>query len=355
MDVVLEGVTCQFGGNPAVHDIDLTIAEGEFMALVGPSGAGKTTLLRVIAGLQPDFSGRLSIGGRDMTGTAARDRNVGFVFQNYALFRHMTVRQNVAFGLSVLPRSRRPGRQEIAARVRELLQLVQIEQLAGRYPNQLSGGQQQRVALARALATGPGLLLLDEPFGALDPLIRKDIRTWLRGLHTRLGLTSILVTHDQEEAMDVADRLAVLRGGRLEQVGTPADLERQPVTAFVHRFLGETVSFSAITGGGFPQIAGPWAKHVRRLPPCAGEGAAVTLSIRPYEIGLVADEAAGASVVGLRPCGAYDRYQLRAAGEAAQLEALLPSTGTTFGIGSRVALDLTCARIFPGGHMDTGG
>ena len=204
-----------------MRGIDLDVSKGEFLALVGPSGAGKTTLLRIIAGLKPNHSGDLRIGMRDVTHVPARARNIGFVFQNYALFAHMSVAENVAFGLRVRPRHRRPDRRAIAGRVRELLELVQVGDLAARRPAQLSGGQRQRVALARALAIEPELLLLDEPFGALDPLVRKEIRTWLRGLHDRLGLTSIMVTHDHGEAMEIADRIALLRDGALEQVGTP--------------------------------------------------------------------------------------------------------------------------------------
>jgi sulfate/thiosulfate transport system ATP-binding protein len=250
MTVTLQNLTQRYGATPSLHAIDLTVRPGEFLALVGPSGAGKTTVLRVIAGLESRYEGRLLIGGEDMAGIPARHRNIGFVFQNYALFRHMTVAENVAFGLRVRGRPR----AAIASRVAELLELVQIPHLAQRRPAQLSGGQQQRVALARALATEPRLLLLDEPFGALDPLVRAEIRTWLRGLHDRLGLTSIFITHDQEEAVELADRVAVMRGGRILQLDTPEALEAHPADPFVFEFLGPTLGFDGIVQDGLLHI-----------------------------------------------------------------------------------------------------
>jgi sulfate transport system ATP-binding protein len=222
------------------------VADGEFLALLGPSGSGKTTLLRVLAGLEFVDSGEVAIGGRSMRNVPARERGVGFVFQHYALFRHMTVARNVAFGLEVRPRHLRPPAAEIRARVRSLLEMMGIAELAGRYPEQVSGGQRQRVALARALAIEPRLLLLDEPFGALDAKVRKNLRVWLRELHDRMGLTSIFVTHDQAEAMAMAmaDRVAVLRAGRIDQVDTPAKLSAAPATAFVREFLGGDDAFA---------------------------------------------------------------------------------------------------------------
>ena len=347
MDVRLERLSCRFGATPAVHEIDLAVAEGEFLALVGPSGAGKTTLLRILAGLQEASDGRLWIGGRDMSRVPARARNIGFVFQNYALFEHMTVAANVGFGLRVQPRARRPARSVIAARVAELLELVQVTELARRYPAQLSGGQRQRVALARALATSPGLLLLDEPFGALDPLIRKDIRTWLRGLHDRLGLTSIMVTHDQEEALGIADRIAVMRGGRIEQEGTPASLEAHPASAFVHRFLGEAYGFSAhVDAGGIALDDPALADSVAALPEPGDVRGAANLSIRPHEIEL-RPAPDGALVEGIGEVGAYCRIALRLAGGSV-IHVLVPLSAARPRIGMTCRLDMSAAKVFHG-------
>nr|WP_321985776.1 ABC transporter ATP-binding protein [uncultured Lichenicoccus sp.] len=337
--VELAGISCLFGQTPAIRHIDLSVPQGEFLALVGPSGAGKTTLLRVIAGLEPGYTGRLSIGTRDVTRVPARERNIGFVFQSYALFGHMSVRENVAFGLRVRPWRRRPDRRTIGLRVRELLELVQVAHLADRKPAQLSGGQRQRVALARALAIEPELLLLDEPFGALDPLVRKDIRSWLRGLHDRLGLTSILVTHDQGEAIEVADRIALLRDGALEQVGTPEQLDRHPVNAFVHQFLGESVRFEAtITNGR----AVPRGLEASSLPVALPDGPGV-VSIRPYEIGLQGGDGPG-TVLFARRIGAFTRYEVDVAGRV--IEALAPAVDVPLSPGARCCIDLSRAHVF---------
>jgi sulfate/thiosulfate transport system ATP-binding protein len=239
MTVTLSGVGKMFGDVRALHDISLTIADREFLALLGPSGSGKTTLLRALAGLEFIDSGEMFINGRAMEAVPARQRGVGFVFQQYALFRHMSVARNVAFGLQVMPRGRRPSARDIRARVQNLLDLMEIGDLSSRYPDQISGGQRQRVALARALAIEPALLLLDEPFGALDAKVRKSLRVWLRQMHDRIGLTSIFVTHDQSEAMEMADRVAVMQGGQIAQIDTPARLRAQPATPFVRAFLDE--------------------------------------------------------------------------------------------------------------------
>ncbi len=226
-----------FGATTALDGLNLSIGGGEFLALLGPSGSGKTTLLRVLAGLEFVNAGSIEIDGRPIQGVPARQRRIGLVFQHYALFRHMTVARNVAFGLEVRPRKDRPSAAAIRARVEELLDLMEIPELADRYPEQISGGQRQRVALARALAIEPKLLLLDEPFGALDAKVRRNLRVWLRGLHDRMGLTSIFVTHDQAEALEMADRVAVLRAGRIEQVDTPERLYAKPANEFVREFL----------------------------------------------------------------------------------------------------------------------
>jgi sulfate transport system ATP-binding protein len=239
MSLVIEAVGKKFERFPALKGVSLTAPKGCFMALLGPSGSGKTTLLRILGGLEFADVGHITFDGLDWLALPARERRAGFVFQQYALFRHMTVARNIAFGLQVRPRKTRPPRAEIARRVEELLSLVQLEGLGGRYPSQLSGGQRQRVALARALAIEPRMLLLDEPFGALDAKVRKDLRQWLRGLHNRLGLTTIFVTHDQEEALETADLVAVMNLGRIEQIGTPQELRNAPATPFVADFLSD--------------------------------------------------------------------------------------------------------------------
>jgi sulfate/thiosulfate transport system ATP-binding protein len=237
------GVTKRFGSFVAIEQVNLHVDNGELVALLGPSGSGKTTLLRVIGGLDVPDEGRILFDGADSTNRRAGDRRVGFVFQHYALFRHMSVFENIAFGLRVRPRTTRPSRDEISDRVHRLLELVQLEAMADRLPSQLSGGQRQRVALARALAVEPEVLLLDEPFGALDAKVRKELRRWLRRLHDDLHVTSIFVTHDQEEALEAADRVVVMNQGRVEQVGAPADVYARPVSPFVYDFLGDVNLF----------------------------------------------------------------------------------------------------------------
>jgi sulfate transport system ATP-binding protein len=238
MTLRIENLSRRYGTETVLAGINLDIGEGEFLGLLGPSGAGKTTLLRLIAGLDRPDSGSIHLGGDDVHQLAPRDRRIGFVFQNYALFRHMTVANNIAFGLSVKPRRARLTSARIAERVEDLLGLMQLSGLGGRFPAQLSGGQRQRVALARALAIDPQVLLLDEPFGALDAKVRGELRDWLRGLQRKLGLTTIFVTHDQHEARQLADRVVIINGGRIEQVGTPTEIRERPATPFVRAFLG---------------------------------------------------------------------------------------------------------------------
>jgi sulfate/thiosulfate transport system ATP-binding protein len=250
------GISKHFGSYTALRDVNLEVKEGELVALLGPSGSGKTTLLRIVAGLEFADAGRVLFDGEDATERSARDRRVGFVFQHYALFRHMTVFENVAFGMRVQPRRTRPAKSEIADRVHELLGLVQLEGLAARLPSQLSGGQRQRVALARALAVRPRVLLLDEPFGALDSRVRKELRRWLRNLHDELGITSVFVTHDQEEALELADRVVVMDHGRIEQAGTPEQVYHEPATRFVYEFLGDVNIFHARVDRGLARIEG---------------------------------------------------------------------------------------------------
>ena len=274
------GITKTFGSFTALKNVSLTIAKGEFMALLGPSGSGKTTLLRILAGLDTQDSGEIRFNAEDVSGVALRERKVGFVFQHYALFRHMSVFENIAFGLRARPRKQRPSEQEIRERVKKLLDLVQLGWLADRFPSQLSGGQRQRIALARALAVEPRLLLLDEPFGALDAKVRKQLRRWLRNLHQEIHVTSIFVTHDQEEALEVADRIVVMDKGRIEQTGTPQQVYDNPRTSFVHEFIGESVMLRVVVRGNEVQFAG-------RPTGLDGQGIAdggATLFARPFHV-----------------------------------------------------------------------
>ena len=255
MGIDIKNIHKQFGNFQALGDVSLDIHSGELIALLGPSGCGKTTLLRIIAGLEHADSGSIWFSGADITHVHVRERQVGFVFQHYALFRHMTVFENVAFGLRVKPRKERPSESEIQRKVHDLLNLVQLDGLADRYPSQLSGGQRQRIALARALAVEPKVLLLDEPFGALDAKVRKELRRWLRRLHDDLNVTTIFVTHDQEEALEVADRVVVMNQGKIEQVGSPQDVWDHPASPFVYGFLGDVNLFHGRAHQGEMHIA----------------------------------------------------------------------------------------------------
>ena len=237
MSLIIDSLSKRFGNFAALNGASMTAPQGAFVALLGPSGSGKTTLLRILGGLEAADQGTVRFADMNWLDMPSRERKAGFVFQHYALFRHMNVAKNIAFGLEVRPRRERPARAEITRRVEELLELVQLKDLGHRYPSQLSGGQRQRVALARALAIEPRMLLLDEPFGALDTKVRKELRVWLRHIHDKAGVTSVFVTHDQEEAFEMADLVAVMRDGRIEQYGTPSDVRRNPKTAFVSEFL----------------------------------------------------------------------------------------------------------------------
>ena len=256
MAIEIKNIVKRFGAFAALDGVDLKVANGELLALLGPSGSGKTTLLRIIAGLDWPDAGEVSFDGENALARGASERHVGFVFQHYALFRHMTVFENVAFGLRVQPRAVRKDEAGIRARVKELLDLVQLEWLSNRYPSQLSGGQRQRIALARALAIEPRILLLDEPFGALDAKVRKELRQWLRSLHSEIHVTSIFVTHDQEEALEVANRVVVMDKGRIEQVGTPGEVYDDPATAFVHGFIGESIVLPVEVCDGCVRLGG---------------------------------------------------------------------------------------------------
>ncbi|MFI8611228.1 sulfate ABC transporter ATP-binding protein [Pseudomonas sp. AOB-7] len=299
MSIEIRNVSKNFNAFKALSDINLNIQSGELVALLGPSGCGKTTLLRIIAGLETPDSGSIQFHGEDVSNHDVRDRNVGFVFQHYALFRHMTVFDNVAFGLRMKPKGQRPSEEVIKRKVHELLDLVQLDWLGDRYPEQLSGGQRQRIALARALAVEPRVLLLDEPFGALDAKVRKELRRWLARLHEDVHLTSVFVTHDQEEAMEVADRIVVMNKGVIEQIGSPAEVYEHPASDFVYHFLGDA----------------------NRL--YVGEGDHHVL-FRPHEIHLSRQAEEGhqaGEVRDIRPLGAITRVTLKVAGQAEPIEA----------------------------------
>jgi len=280
----------RFGGFTALDDVSLDFAAGELTALLGPSGCGKTTLLRVIAGLERPDSGRVVLEGEDASAKHVRERQVGFVFQHYALFKHMSVFDNVAFGLRMKPRRQRPSEDAIRRKVRDLLELVQLDWLADRFPDQLSGGQRQRIALARALAVEPRVLLLDEPFGALDAKVRKELRRWLRKLHDELHVTSIFVTHDQEEALEVADRVVLMNRGRIEQAGPPDEVYNHPASPFVYGFLGSVNLFHGRVGEEALVVGGDSLPH---SAPDFAPGTAVFAYARPHELSIVPDEGGG--------------------------------------------------------------
>ena len=287
--IVAQHLVKSFGKERVVDDVSFQVESGELVALLGPSGGGKSTVLRMIAGLETPDSGTVKIGEADVTGRRVQDRHVGFVFQHYALFRHMTVRQNVAFGMEV--RKVAPG--EVRKRVEELLELVQLADLGDRFPHQLSGGQRQRVALARALAPQPKLMLLDEPFGALDAKVRTELRSWLRRLHKEHEMTTVFVTHDQEEAMDLASRVAVIHKGRIEQIGSPSDLHDTPATPFVASFIGSSNVLKGKVTDGRVVVGGVALPYAQGLP----EGEAVTIFARPFDVLLSEDRSLGSGVV----------------------------------------------------------
>jgi len=287
MSIQVQGIRKTFGSFVAVDGVSLDFPIGQLTALLGPSGCGKTTLLRIIAGLERADQGRVLLDGQDASDRDVRERHVGFVFQHYALFRHMSVYENVAFGLRVKPRHLRPAESAIRKRVGELLELVQLAWLKDRYPAQLSGGQRQRIALARALAVEPRVLLLDEPFGALDAKVRKELRQWLRRLHDDLHITSIFVTHDQDEALEVADRIVLMNKGRVEQTGSTQEVYEAPATAFAYSFLGAVNRFSGRIEGSSLRVG---ADAVPVVTSDAAPGAEVVAFARPHELDIVVDD-----------------------------------------------------------------
>ena len=352
MSVTIERLVQDFGQGRVLDGIDLAVGKGEFVALLGPSGSGKTSLLRIIAGLASASAGRLLIDGEDALQLPPGERRIGFVFQNYALFRHMRVFDNVAFGLQVKRRRARPSRAAIAARVAELLDLVQLSGLERRFPGQLSGGQRQRVALARALAVDPALLLLDEPFGALDAGIRVALREWLRALHDRLGLTSIFVTHDRDEALALADRIAVLNAGRIEQVGTPAELYDRPVSAFTMGFLGPVNRLDCALRDGVARLAGetlpvPDSSIEGSRPP---DGPAMAM-VRPEDIRIVGSAepaVARATLRSLAVVGGRLRLRLARGRQIIEMDADRDRMDTSrLFPGAPVRLAFRRMRIFP--------
>jgi len=348
--IEVRSISKNFGAFRALDAVSLMVAPGKLVALLGPSGSGKTTLLRIMAGLEAPDSGSVWLDGVEATQLAARDRGVGFVFQHYALFRHMTVAENVAFGLTVRRGPSRPPKAEIDRRVAELLDLVQLSGLAGRYPNQLSGGQRQRVALARALAVEPRLLLLDEPFGALDAQVRKELRRWLRRLHDELGLTGVFVTHDQEEALEVADEVVVMNQGRIEQVGSPAAIYDSPASPFVYRFLGNVNALPCQLRDGVAEVGGVLlAAELRADSLASGTGIAF---VRPHDvaIGPPSPGLPQAVVEQMAILGPVVRADLRLAGDIALEVELSREQQGALGLtrGAAVGVTLRRARVFAG-------
>ena len=323
MSVEIKNVTKKFGGFTALDNVSLKVESGELVALLGPSGSGKTTLLRIIAGLEFPDPGDASVlfYGEDVTMIPASERKAGFAFQHYALFRHLSVFENIAFGLRVRPKTTRPPEAEIRARVEKLLKLIQLEPMGKRYPSQLSGGQRQRVALARALAVEPKVLLLDEPFGALDAKVRKELRRWLRQLHDEIHITTLFVTHDQEEALEVSDRVAILRDGKIEQIGTPDEIYDNPASPFVYDFLGNVNLFSGRVRDGSVLIG----ETEFAIGENTGESEKSAVAfVRPHDIRVTREHGA--------PALAAQVVRFNAAGPVATLELKRADSGEQFAV-----------------------
>jgi len=346
MEVRVANVRKEFDRFPALHDVSLDIKSGELIALLGPSGSGKTTLLRLIAGLEKPTRGKIYFGDEDASQRSIQERNVGFVFQHYALFRHMTVAENIGFGLKVRPSATRPARAEIRRRASELLDLVQLSGLEKRYPAQLSGGQRQRVALARAMAIEPRVLLLDEPFGALDAQVRRELRRWLREIHDATGHTTIFVTHDQEEALELADRVVVMSQGRIEQVGTADEVYDTPNSPFVYGFVGDSSTLPVRIEDGQLWIAD---RPIGLSAPDAPDGKA-RLYFRPHDVELL-DGCSGCiagTVVASRRVAGTRRVELEIGGAREVVEIELPVEHPA-AQKSRVAFRPRRWKVFPEG------
>lgn len=350
MSIAIRNVTKNFGSFSALNNVSVDVPSGELVALLGPSGCGKTSLLRIIAGLENPDSGSIHFHGEETTERDVRERQVGFVFQHYALFRHMTVFENVAFGLRVRPRKTRPLEAEIQRRVHELLELVQLDWLADRYPPQLSGGQRQRIALARALAVEPKVLLLDEPFGALDAKVRKDLRRWLRRLHDELHITSVFVTHDQEEALEVADRIVVMNHGHVEQIGTPQDVYDKPASPFVYQFLGNVNLFHSRVHEGQAHI-GELALEIDAYKET--QDSAAFAYVRPHDIDIQTENngkpAFEATVTYIHSLGSLVRLELQRKDQTEIVEAELTREKflqLALDVGSTVFIHPRNVRVF---------
>ncbi|AKF05653.1 sulfate/molybdate ABC transporter ATP-binding protein [Sandaracinus amylolyticus] len=344
MSIEAIGVTKRYRAHHALRDVTVRIERGGLVALLGPSGSGKTTLLRVMAGLEAPDAGRVLFSGRDVSASGVAERGVGFVFQHYALFREMTVFENVAFGLRVKPRKERPSEETIRARVHELLSLVQLEGMAQRHPSQLSGGQRQRVALARALAVEPQVLLLDEPFGALDAKVRRQLRAWLRTLHDELHVTTVLVTHDQEEALEIADRVVLMNEGRVEQEGSPTALYDAPATAFVASFLGDVNVLEGVVENGAIAIG------ALRLPVVgARTGERVRIAVRAGDLDVAPADDGDAHATISRIADLGERIQLEATIDGGPtVRAHVPRHAPRAAErGSRVRIDARVQRVYP--------
>ena len=345
--IEVKNILKKFGAFAALDGVDLKVDSGELLALLGPSGSGKTTLLRIIAGLDWPDAGEVLFDGESALAHGANERQVGFVFQHYALFRHMTVFENVAFGLRVQPRTVRKSEASIRARVKELLDLVQLDWLSNRYPSQLSGGQRQRIALARALAIEPRILLLDEPFGALDAKVRKELRQWLRSLHSEIHVTSIFVTHDQEEALEVANRVVVMDKGRIEQIGTPGEVYDHPATAFVHGFIGESIVLPVDITDGCVRLGG---KALNIAANGAASGAS-KLFVRRHDmqIGPAGSGALDGAVQRVRSFGPIQRAEIAlSAGECATVIEIDAPRDRELQTGDIIGLQPRRYRIFAG-------
>lgn len=332
-----------FGRTGALRGVSLEIKHGELIALLGPSGSGKTTLLRVIAGLEVPNAGRVFFDDEDATAMPVQRRRIGFVFQNYALFKHMSVRDNIGYGLRVLPRRERPSQAQMRKRIQDLLDLMQLPDIGTRYPWQLSGGQQQRVALARALAVDPRVLLLDEPFGALDARVRKDLRRWLRELHDRIGQTTVFVTHDQEEALELADRVAILNFGKVEQLGKPDEVYDNPATAFVMSFVGDTTSIP-VEFDGARLFHNGQPLHATFGATGRGHG---RLYLRPHDIAVGPPEAGNLSgtIINIQRLAVGRRAQIAVGAAGSIIEAEV-DPGANIACGDRVGLTFVRGRAF---------